>query len=106
MERLKPGQVWIGDECTPGIRHYVRCREDGQMEAGHSASFESGAMREQARGCLVFQPLSPGDNPRVRTIKQDIRYTARGPSQVASREYLDNWDAVFGKPAERKVGLS
>lgn len=87
----------LGDECTPGVRHYVRCREDGRVETGHAATLESGAMSGQAGGCLEFEPLAPGADPRRRQVKRDIKYTARGPSTAATNAYRSGWDAVYGK---------
>lgn len=96
MDQLKPGDFVIGGECTPGVRHYVRRHEDGRLETGHAATMESGAMRGQARGCIEFEPLAPGADPSRRRVKQDIRYTARGPSAVATDAYRSGWDAVYG----------
>ena len=97
MEELKPGDFVIGSECTPGVRHYIRRHEDGRVEAGRAATLESAAMAGSASGCIEFEPLAPGADPSRRRVKNDFKYTARGPSRVSTDAYRNGWDAVYGK---------
>ena len=97
MAELKPGDFVIGGECTSGVRHYIRRHEDGRVETGHAATMETAAMYGTAAGCVEFEPLAAGADPSRRRVKNDIRFTARGPSRVSTDAYRNGWDAVYGK---------
>lgn len=80
--------------------HVLRAREQ-RLEAGELRALEQG---RPIRGEVVS--LAPRkDNPRVCDVKES--YTppnadtspakAKGPAQVATKAYRDNWDEVFAR---------
>lgn len=97
MDHLKPGEMYLGGECSPGVRHYARRLDDGSYMCGHAASAESGLLSGHAEGCIELEPPTAGDGTGIRRVKQDIKYTARGPARVSSDRYRSGWDAVYGR---------
>jgi hypothetical protein len=105
LKPLAPNEVELSTPCEcHGIREYRRGLEDGSVEEGLAAS--TGTF--QKLGVTVgnyweFEPLAEGQDKSRRTIKTDIRMTARGPSQVSSSAYRLGWDEVFGRTSAEKV---
>lgn len=82
--------------------HVLRAREQ-RLEAGELRSIEEG---KPLQGELVT--LAPREsNPRVCDVKDSYRppglpppsarRALKGPAQVATKEYRNNWDEVFGR---------
>ena len=77
--------------------HVLRARNE-QLEAGELRSIKEG---KPIVGEIVSLEPRP-DNPRICDVRESYRPSAeggpkKGPAQVATKEYRDNWDEVFGK---------
>jgi hypothetical protein len=76
----------------------IRLRDE-QIEAGEVRPIEEG---KAITGEVVM--LKPREeNQRVCDVevvlpKPTVRPTSKGPAQVASSEYRDNWGRIFGPP--------
>lgn len=90
-----PADVVVLGPPTPdgeGVR-VLRAREE-RIEAG-----ELRALREGKPVTGEIVSLEPRkDNPRVCDVKSSFTPPGarKGPAQVASQSYRDNWDEVFG----------
>lgn len=76
--------------------HVLRARNE-QLEAGELRTLKEG---KPVVGEIVSLEPRP-DNPRVCDVKESYRPASaslpkKGPAQVATKEYRDNWDEVFG----------
>lgn len=87
--------------------HVLRAREE-RLEAGELRPIEEG---KPLRGELVA--LAPRkDNPRICDVKDSYAADAlpakgKGPAQVATKAYRDNWDEVFAqRPAPSSRDLN
>ena len=85
--------------------HVLRARNE-QLEAGELRSIKEG---KPIVGEIVSLEPRP-DNPRICDVRESYRSTAsgpkKGPAQVATKEYRDNWDEVFGKSDAKKTDLN
>lgn len=95
---LKPGEVLFLGTCdqNPEVKHYARRTDEGELEVGCTAPMGS-PMSGGAAGAWTFETPRDGDHPNLRRIKENIRYTARGPSCVSNDSYRLGWDQTFGK---------
>jgi hypothetical protein len=81
--------------------HVLRARNE-QLEAGELRTIKEG---KPIVGEIVSLAPRP-DNPRVCDVRESYRPTSgstptrKGPAQVATQEYRDNWDEVFGKKSD------
>ncbi len=89
--------VLLGPKTSDGEGvHVLRAREN-RLETGELRNLVDG---RPITGEIV--KLSPReDNPRVCDVVERFEATpqprTKGPAQVATRAYRDNWDEVFGK---------
>jgi hypothetical protein len=96
----KSGQdvVLLGPPTADGTGvHVIRAREE-RLEAGELRSLEEG--RPITGEVVTLAPRK--DNPRICDVKES--YTPptalakqKGPAQVATKAYRDNWDEVFSR---------
>ena len=95
--------VLLGPPTADGAGlHVLRAREQ-RLEAGELRNVEEG---KPLRGELVTLAPRAGD-PRICDVKDSYRppglpapaeaRAAKGPAQVATKEYRDNWDEVFAR---------
>lgn len=84
--------------------HVLRAREE-RLEAGELRPVEQG---KPLQGEIVS--LAPRkDNPRICDVKDSYETgaKAKGPAQVATKAYRDNWDEVFAqRPAPSSRDLN
>lgn len=84
--------------------HVLRAREE-RLEAGELRPVEQG---KPLQGEIVA--LAPRkDNPRICDVKDSYGAgaKAKGPAQVATKAYRDNWDEVFAqRPAPSSRDLN
>jgi hypothetical protein len=98
-EKLAPGEIALLGPAVAGHQAFVRIDESGGPEVG--LLVPSDCPNANATAYLEMGEMV---RPGVRTIKQLIRFTAKGPSQVASNAYRSGWDEVFGvRGAEGKA---
>lgn len=92
LERLAPGEIWVGPKCEHGMMTYALRREDGTLERalGHDGRY--------GLGDSDFITIE-GSNaaPGIKRIKDHIRFTARGPRQVSTQSYRDGWQRIYGQ---------
>jgi len=79
--------------------HVLRARKD-QLEAGELRPIEEG--KPLAGELLSLAPRK--DNPRICDVKESyapntLPPALKGPAQVATKAYRENWDEVFARPA-------
>jgi hypothetical protein len=100
----KPGAaksdvVLLGPRTADGNGvHVLRAREEG-LEAGELRNLEEG--RPIAGEVVTLAPRK--DNPRICDVTESYRPSGdaelpaktKGPAQVATQRYRDNWDQVF-----------
>lgn len=87
--------------------HVLRAREE-RIETGELRAMTDG---KPVVGEVVT--LAPrADNPRICDVKDSYRPpptalsaagSKKGPAQVATKEYRDNWDEIFGKVEPRHL---
>ena len=80
-------------ECEPGVRHVAAVKGGRHVRFGH------------ARRCPEGRPL-PSNCNLYHVDRRDGRVVGRtrlgnGPAQVASKEYRENYDAIFGTSPTR-----
>ena len=97
-EKLKD-QAMVGSEIAPGVRHVVRRRGDGDLQLGHFHEVKEG--QPIPPGAEVVLVGKPGDDG-WRDV-ESIYGGRSGPPQVATPEYREGYDRIFGN---RKVGLA
>jgi hypothetical protein len=82
--------------------HVLRAREE-RLEAGELRNLEHG--RPITGEVVTLAPRE--DNPRICDVKESIlppradapaTAKTKGPAQVATQAYRDNWDEVFSRP--------
>jgi hypothetical protein len=93
--------VLLGPPTADGGGVHVLRARDERLETGELRNLEEG---RPIRGEIVT--LAPRkDNPRVCDVKES--YTppkmlaaqkAKGPAQVATKQYRENWDEIFSPP--------
>lgn len=78
--------------------HVLRARKD-QLEAGELRPVQEG--KPLSGELLSLAPRK--DNPRILDVKgsyvQNALPSLKGPAQVATKAYRDNWDEVFSSGA-------
>lgn len=79
--------------------HVLRAREE-RLEAGELRTVEDG--KPISGELLSLAPRK--DNPRICDVKESFAapktFSApktKGPAQIATKEYRDNWDEVFAR---------
>lgn len=92
VEQLGPGEIVCTGESADGAKGYVRRLDDGRLEAGRCWELDKGPRHDEQGMFEVGDPVRAG----VRRVTSELRYTARGPRQVASPSYRAGWDAIFG----------
>lgn len=98
--QAKADVVLLGPPTADGNGvHVLRAREE-RLEAGEIRALEEG---KPISGEVVT--LAPRkDNPRICDVKESYSPAAslpaktKGPAQVATQRYRDNWDQVFASP--------
>lgn len=96
----KPDVVLLGPPTADGGGvHVLRAREE-RLEAGELRALEEG--RPISGEVVTLAPRK--DNPRICDVKESYQPTAtmaaakpKGPAQVATKTYRDNWDQVFAR---------
>lgn len=94
---MKKEEINIGPEIAPGTRVAVRRDEEGERTV-------------VVRSLKDGEPLTPG--AEVATASRECRngwrdltvHYRNGPAQVATPEYRQGYDRIFGK--KQKVGLA
>lgn len=105
-----PDVVVLGPPTADGAGvHVLRARNE-RLEAGELRNVEEG--RPLAGELVTLAPRK--DNPRVYDVKDSYvppttmappQSKTKGPAQVATKAYRDNWDEVFA-PGRRDVDLN
>ncbi len=94
----KTDVVLLGPPTADGAGVHVLRARDERLEAGELRNLEEG---KPISGEVVT--LAPRkDNPRVCDVKEsyvasDATCEKKGPAQVATQKYRDNWDEVFAR---------
>lgn len=98
----KEDVVVLGPPTADGSGVHVLRARDERVEAGELRAVEEG---KPITGELVsLQPRK--ENPRVCDVKESWRPPSppaqgkKGPAQVATKEYRENWDTVFTSKRE------
>lgn len=105
----KTDVVLLGPPTADGAGVHVLRARDERLEAGELRNLEEG--RPITGEVLSLAPRK--DNPRVLDVKESYVPNApgapapktKGPAQVATQAYRDNWDEVFARRA-RNAGLN
>lgn len=87
--------------------HVIRAREE-RVETGELRALKEG---KPITGEIVsLEPRK--ENPRVCDVKSSYRAPSavgakkKGPAQVATEQYRDNWDEVFGASSKKTTSKS
>lgn len=103
-----PDVVLLGPPTADGEGvHVIRAREE-RLETGELRNVEEG--RPLTGELVALKPRK--DNPRVCDVTDSYRPPAasapgaktKGPAQVATKAYRDNWDEVFA--ARKRADLN
>ncbi len=98
----KTDVVLLGPPTADGAGVHVLRARDESVEAGELRNLEEG--RPITGEVLTLAPRK--DNPRVLDVKESYSPNApgavaspktKGPAQVATQAYRDNWDEVFAR---------
>ncbi len=103
-EKPKNDVVVLGPPTADGAGvHVIRARNE-QLEAGELRTLKEG---KPVVGEVVSLEPRP-DNPRICDVRESYRPSApkKGPAQVATREYRENWDEVFGRKPQKRTDLN
>jgi hypothetical protein len=92
----KTDVVLLGPPTADGAGVHVLRARDERIEAGELRNLEEG--RPITGEVVTLAPRK--DNPRVCDVKDsyvagDTAAKTKGPAQVATQAYRDNWDEVF-----------
>lgn len=110
----KTDVVLLGPPTSDGAGVHVLRARDERIEAGELRNLEEG--RAITGEVLALAPRK--DNPRVCDVKESFSANAplapgapaqqrgKGPAQVATRAYRDNWDEVFAPRRPRDAALN
>ncbi|HVH43449.1 MAG TPA: hypothetical protein VM925_13940 [Labilithrix sp.] len=105
--QAKPDVVLLGPPTSDGAGvHVLRAREE-RLETGELRSLEEG--RPITGEVLTLAPRK--DNPRICDVKDsytpsaaaELPMKAKGPAQVATKQYRDNWDQVFAQRSNAEL---
>src|SRR5687767_7563831 len=96
-EQSKSDVVVLGPPTADGSGvHVLRAREE-RIETGELRNVEEG--RPISGEIVTLAPRK--ENPRICDVKDSYRAPAepqqKGPAQVATQAYRDNWDEVFAR---------
>jgi len=105
----KTDVVVLGPPTADGAGVHVLRARDERIEAGELRALEEG--RPITGEVLSLAPRK--DHPRVYDVKESYSPNApgappprtKGPAQVATQAYRDNWDEVFAR-RPRNAGLN
>jgi hypothetical protein len=97
----KTDVVLLGPPTTDGAGVHVLRARDERIEAGELRNLEEG--RPITGEVLTLAPRK--DNPRLCDVKDSYSASesmappakAKGPAQVATQAYRDNWEEVFAR---------
>lgn len=87
MEKKDKDRVLVGPEVGEGSRLFMRASPE-QLTVGVLTE----GVRPEADSILELQHVQGCEYE----VKNEIRYTAKGPAQVSSKAYRSGWDTVFG----------
>lgn len=85
-------KVWLGPELPGGTRPLFRETPEGERSVGYTGPkgslprVDSELDLEHVEGCMY-------------EVTGEVKFTAAGPSQVASPAYRDGWSRIFGAKA-------
>lgn len=99
----KQDVVVLGPPTSDGNGVHVLRARDERIEAGELRNIEEG---KPITGEIVT--LAPRkDNPRICDVRDAYAPPSsgskKGPAQVASKAYRDNWDEVFSSPTNKQL---
>lgn len=98
MKKREHDEIYFGPEIEPGVYAGLRRTPDGEVRQVKCAPMRSGApLRLNSELAHVDEPSEDGWHPLTSVYKS-------GPAQVASPEYREGYDRIFGK--KQKVGLA
>lgn len=104
----KTDVVVLGPPTADGAGvHVLRAREE-RIEAGELRNLEEG--RPITGEVLTLAPRK--DSPRVFDVRESYSpnapgaQKAKGPAQVATQAYRDNWDEVFARRPRKSADLN
>jgi hypothetical protein len=89
----KSDVVLLGPPTADGAGVHVLRARDERLEAGELRNIEEG--RPISGEVVTLAPRK--DNPRICDVKESYEpnVKTKGPAQVATQKYRDNWDEVF-----------
>jgi hypothetical protein len=100
--------VLLGPPTEDGAGVHVLRARDERLEAGELRNLEEG--RPITGEVVTLAPRK--DNPRVCDVREsyvppktETLQKAKGPAQVATKAYRDNWDETFARP-RRDIDLN
>jgi hypothetical protein len=105
--------VLLGPPTADGGGVQVLRARDERLEAGELRTLEEG--RPITGEVVTLAPRK--DNPRVCDVKESytppalappVKAKSKGPAQVATQAYRDNWEETFARPtgSRRDAGLN
>ena len=104
----KTDVVVLGPPTADGAGVHVLRARDERLEAGELRNLEEG--RPITGEVLTLAPRK--DNPRVYDVKESYSpnapggHKSKGPAQVATQAYRDNWDEVFARRPRKSADLN
>lgn len=104
----KADVVLLGPPTADGAGVHVLRARDERIEAGELRNLEEG---RPITGEVVTLAPRKG-NPRVCDVKESYRPNTlpsakpKGPAQVATQRYRDNWDQVFASTPKSNANLN
>lgn len=114
MKDDRRDEIAIGPEVAPGIRAGLKRTADGEVTPMHFTPARDGVPVPPGAEVLFVDPVSDGTSSscecgtwrKVSSLYPPLagQATSQGPAQVATPEYLENYDRIFGKKPE--VGLA
>lgn len=82
----------MGPPVENGLRPYVRHCSDCSAQTGFVKKVENGEPLYDGAVLLESRPGEPGAFNVLSTYKAE----KSGPAQVATKDYRDGWDRIFG----------
>lgn len=87
MEKKDKDRVLVGPKVGEDSHLFVRMSSEevavGVLTEGVQPNSDSLLELKHVQGCEY-------------EVKNEVRYTARGPAQVSTKAYRSGWDTVFG----------
>jgi hypothetical protein len=96
--------VFLGPPTADGAGvHVIRARDE-RLETGELRNLEEG--RPIMGEIVTLQPRK--ENPRICDVKDSYLPPQRmkGPAQVATKAYRENWDEVFARRSKNTADLN